>query len=133
MSEIIRKLYISPTGKDKFGFNTYFTTEPPQEEVYVEATQEMIDELKNHTLCWSGGEVVPYKKTAAEIMVDEAKIKRQKAQREIFELKSKLRDSDYKAIKYAEGEMTAEEFEPVKTERRAWRAKINELELLLKE
>lgn len=129
----MRKLYVSPTGRDKFGFNTYFTTEPPKEEVYVEATQEMIDGLKNHTLCWSGGKVVPHTKTAAEIAADEAKIKRQNAQREIFELKSKLRDSDYKAIKFAEGELTSEEYAPVKAERRAWRAKINELELLLKE
>lgn len=129
----MRKLYVSPTGLDKFGFNMYFTTEPPQEEVYVEATQEMVYGLKNHTLCWSGGQVVPYTKTAEEIAADEAKIKRQKAQRDIFELKSKLRESDYKAIKYAEGEITAEEFEPVKAERRAWRVKINELELLLKE
>lgn len=133
MSEIIRKLYISPTGKDKFCFNVYLTTEPPQEEVYVEATTEMMEGLRNHTICWQDGQVVPYTKTEKEIAEGEAKAKRKNVQREIAELKAKLRESDYKAIKYSEGEMTAEEFEPVKAERRAWRAKINELELLLKE
>ena len=43
-------------------------------------------------------------------------------------LKMCLRDTDYQAIKYAEGEMTAEEFAPIKEQRKAWRAEINALE-----
>lgn len=46
----------------------------------------------------------------------------------IREIKSKLRATDYQAIKYAEGELTAEEFAPIKEQRKAWRAEINALE-----
>lgn len=43
-------------------------------------------------------------------------------------LKGKLLNTDYKAIKYAEGEITAEEYEPIRAQRREWRKEINELE-----
>lgn len=43
-------------------------------------------------------------------------------------LMSQLNGSDYKAIKYAEGEMTEEEYAPVKEQRRQWRAEINQLQ-----
>ncbi len=46
----------------------------------------------------------------------------------INELKTYLKATDYKAIKYAEGELSEEEFEPIKEQRKAWRAEINELE-----
>ncbi len=47
---------------------------------------------------------------------------------EIEQCKSLLSLSDYKAIKYAEGEISAEEYEPIRLERRALRIRINELE-----
>ena len=43
-------------------------------------------------------------------------------------LKRKLKRTDYKAIKYAEGEMSAEEYAHTLEERRTWRAEINALE-----
>lgn len=43
-------------------------------------------------------------------------------------LKQQLADTDYKAIKYAEGWYTEEEYAPIKAERQAIRDKINELE-----
>ena len=51
-----------------------------------------------------------------------------KARAEIKALKAKLAETDYKAIKFAEGELSAYEYESVKAERRAWRERINELE-----
>lgn len=48
---------------------------------------------------------------------------------EIKMLKRKLSDTDYKAIKYAEGQLTEEEYGPIKQERQSWRNRINELEL----
>ena len=51
--------------------------------------------------------------------------------REIFELKEELNATDYKAIKYAEGVMTDEEYQPVGIQRQAWRKRINELERLI--
>ena len=49
-------------------------------------------------------------------------------QEEIEQLKSQLQDTDYKAIKYAEGWYSKEEYAPIKTERQAIRDRINELE-----
>ena len=51
----------------------------------------------------------------------------------IFELKTKLKKTDYKAIKYAEGELTTEEYASTLEERRAWRAEINELQTELRQ
>lgn len=50
---------------------------------------------------------------------------------EIRDALEALRASDYKAIKYAEGLISAEEYEPIKAERQALRDKINELEEML--
>lgn len=49
----------------------------------------------------------------------------------IAELKQKLYETDYMAIKYAEGELTAKEYAETKAQRRAWRAEINALEAQL--
>ena len=43
-------------------------------------------------------------------------------------LKLQLQQSDYKAIKYAEGLFTEEEYAPIKAERQAMRDDINRLE-----
>lgn len=40
----------------------------------------------------------------------------------------KLSSTDYKAIKFAEGELTEAEYAPTREERRKWRAEINALE-----
>lgn len=52
--------------------------------------------------------------------------------REIFELKEELQRTDYKAIKYAEGVLTDEEYQPIGIQRQAWRHRINELEEIIK-
>lgn len=46
----------------------------------------------------------------------------------IIQLKGKLHNTDYMAIKFAEGELTEEEYAPIREQRRAWRAEINTLE-----
>lgn len=52
----------------------------------------------------------------------------QTTESKIAELKQMLADSDYKAIKYAEGLISDEEYMPIKAERESWRKKINCLE-----
>ena len=47
---------------------------------------------------------------------------------QIAKLKQQLFSSDYKAIKYAEGWISEEEYAPIKAERQEIRDKINELE-----
>ena len=46
----------------------------------------------------------------------------------IEELKQQLADTDYQAIKFAEGWLTVEEYEPIKALRQSWRDEINRLE-----
>lgn len=53
--------------------------------------------------------------------------------RKINLLKIKLKATDYKAIKYAEGEITAEEYAETKAKRRAWRVEINTLQSELRQ
>ena len=50
----------------------------------------------------------------------------------IIELKKLLADSDYRAIKYAEGEYSEEQYAPYKAQRQAYRQEINQLEEELK-
>ena len=47
---------------------------------------------------------------------------------QINELKEKLRETDYQAIKYAEGLINEEDYATTKKQRQEWRDKINELE-----
>ena len=46
----------------------------------------------------------------------------------IDELKLNLANTDYQAIKYAEGLISAEEYASMKAQRQAWRDEINQLE-----
>ena len=54
-------------------------------------------------------------------------------QSEIVELKKYLSDTDYKAIKFAEDEITESDYQEVKSQRHDARARINELESLIEE
>ena len=45
--------------------------------------------------------------------------------------KQNLKLTDYKAIKYAEGLISDEEYQPIKEQREEWRRQINEYEALL--
>lgn len=51
--------------------------------------------------------------------------------RAIFELKEELNRTDYKAIKYAEGVLTDEEYQETGIQRQVWRKRINELEKMI--
>ena len=54
-------------------------------------------------------------------------------QSEIIELKKYLSDTDYKAIKFAEGEITESDYQEVKSQRHDARVRINELESLIEQ
>lgn len=60
-------------------------------------------------------------------------IQREEYIAEIRELKRSLAETDYKAIKYAEGVMTDEDYQATGIQRQAWRRRINELEALIGE
>ena len=63
-------------------------------------------------------------KTEEDLLKDQYRL-------EITQLKKQLSDTDYKAIKYAEGQISEEEYASVKAERQGYRDRINELEALL--
>lgn len=56
---------------------------------------------------------------------------RQEIQSQIEQLKYELQQSDYKAIKFAEGWITAEDYAQIRAERQAKRESINALEAQL--
>jgi len=91
---------------------------------YIAVSDEDYVKLCNRELCWQDGVLTPYTKTAADIQEEENAVKYAR----IAELKRLLLLSDYKAIKYAEGYIAAEDYAPIKAERQAWRDEINELE-----
>jgi len=66
------------------------------------------------------------KKTESMILIEQY-------QSEIVELKKYLFDTDYKAIKFAEGELSEEAYREVKSQRHDARVRINELESLIEE
>ena len=63
-------------------------------------------------------------KTEEDLLKDQYRL-------EITQLKKQLSDTDYKAIKYAEGQISESEYASVKAERQGYRDMINELEGVL--
>ena len=68
-----------------------------------------------------------YRKSECPMKTQEM-IDRDNAIQEIANLKKALSDTDYKAIKFAEGEINPEDYLPIKNQRAEWRAKINKLQ-----
>lgn len=52
---------------------------------------------------------------------------KENAQMQIAELKKNLFDTDYQVLKWKEGELTDEQFEPMRLQRKAWREEIRSL------
>ena len=82
----------------------------------------------------------PYQKGYIAILVEDKingigfyKLEKTEELKEIENLKQELISTDYQALKYAEGQMSKEEYEPIKQKRQEWRDRINELEEKLKE
>ena len=63
-------------------------------------------------------------KTERDLLKDQYRL-------EITQLKKQLSDTDYKAIKYAEGQISEDEYASVKAERQGYRDRINYLEGLM--
>lgn len=105
------------------------------EEPYIEITKEEYEGLELFEKCLSDDltRVIDYVKSEEEIQEERIRQRNFDLIEQIGELKAKLGKSDYKALKYVEGELTAEEYAPIKAERHLWRSKINELESQLTE
>ena len=119
---MIKVNYDSKTGK-VVAFNK--DTEP-----YIEITeQERLQPLpdKYSYYCVEDGKFCIKRRTPTEEEVAKDIISNRN--KEISELKAKLSQTDYQAIKFAEGWITADDYAPTKALRNSWRVRINELEV----
>ena len=64
-------------------------------------------------------------------MKSDKDIQKEEYSAEIQALKKQLADTDYRAIKFAEGVMTDEDYQATGIQRQAWRRRINELEAMI--
>ena len=119
---MIKVNYNPETGK-VVAFNK--DTEP-----YIEITeQERLQPLpdKYSYYCVDNGKFCIKRRTPTEEELAKDIISNRN--KEINELKTKLAQTDYQAIKFAEGWITAEDYAPTKALRNSWRTRINELEV----
>ena len=119
---MIKVNYDSNTGK-VVAFNK--DTEP-----YIEITeQERLQPLpdKYSYYCVENGKFCIKRRTPTEGELAKDTISNRN--KEISELKAKLSQTDYQAIKFAEGWITADDYAPTKALRNSWRTRINELEV----
>ena len=118
---MIKVNYNQETGKViSFGKDT----KPYIEITEQERTQPLPDKYSYYAVIDDKFTIKRRNPTKEELEADN----RQVVEREISELKRKLSDTDYKAIKYAEGFLTEEEYKETKAQRQMWRDRINELE-----
>ena len=91
----------------------------------IEVTEEELEKIGRHELKFSTD---PEGKTIL-VPNDPSEENRKRDNRlRIEKLKKLLADSDYKAIKYAEGLISASDYASIKMEREMWRKEINEKE-----
>lgn len=93
----------------------------PLDETAIEVEEEVLEQI-GKTKCFDveNNCVVDYDNSEDERI--------RIANERIAELKMLLRESDYRAIKYAEGQYTEEEYAPYKALRQSYRDEINELQ-----
>lgn len=95
---------------------------------YKEVSDEMYAKLLTRDAHWVNEELVKRKKPQSEKDAEAEAARIAAIDAEIAGLKAELAGTDYKAIKYAEGWITEEEYAETKAQRQAWRDRINELE-----
>ena len=81
---------------------------------------------------WSNGELIDNSNYEEYVVEIQAEHKKFEIQTRIQKLKMLLAETDYRAIKYAEGLYTEEEYAPYKEQRKAYRDEINSLEKEIK-
>lgn len=121
------KVHYDIESKKVLGFYPDFINYNKIPEPYVEVTDERHAELVE--MANSGKEL--YLSNLVEKSFDLREIiisQEQQRQNRIAELKSLLAQTDYQAIKYAEGQLSASEYAEMKKQRQAWRDEINLLE-----
>ncbi len=107
---------------------------PAQQEVKEVGHYETIKEYENggKDVKWvvdvAGQEAKPETPIYEDIQVYIPYTEDELKELRIAELKQRLANTDYKAIKFAEGLISVEDYAETKAQRESWRAEINELE-----
>lgn len=95
----------------------------------IEISNEDYAKLVNDELVWENDALVP-NPNYANILAEKQIIEQtQNKLNQIADLKSQLAATDYQAIKFAEGWISAEDYAPIKASRQALREQINALEI----
>lgn len=99
-------------------------------DAYIEISEEDFLGLESHTKCFTDDltAVIDYVKTGAELIKEETERKNEELRFQIYDLKAQLAATDYKTLKYAEGELSEEEYAETKEYRKGLRVQINELQ-----
>ena len=134
---------ICDLSKGKLENDTLIEHIPEQQEIQEQWHYETVEEYPNggkdveKVIDVVGQPYIAEHDEVEDILVykpySEQEIKVIKNNNRIAELKQKLQETDYKAIKYAEGELSVEEYAETKAQRRAWREEINKLEEEIKD
>lgn len=134
--DLSKELFDVDEAKGRFDTGEYITIVPEQRDedgniiVYEHEESEPIrifypysdDELKSLGL---------YEYSEAELKELEKENKLNELRNEYYNAMTELSSTDYKAIKYAEGYYTEEEYKPIKEQREKIREKVRELEDIL--
>ena len=108
--------------------NTLYYGEYQQLGVVIEVEEKNYD---LHDLYYENGKLVNHELHSEDLQSNINIGKRKVIKNRIEELKQLLSSTDYQAIKYAEGELTEEEYSQMKNQRKQWRLEINNLEIEL--
>lgn len=124
------RVFILPTESGKICVNADNDTDAQRilNNGGIELSEETVQAVFGDQAAYASPETVRFNER------DEPVFRRDTAQDALFEisdLKRQLAETDYVAIKIAEGAATAEEYADVLDLRRAWRARINELESMI--
>ena len=114
---------IKIVAQGEFGYRT-----APLDETAIEVTDEELFKVRLHELKFTTD---PEGKTILAPNDNTEENRKREVTERISELKKLLADSDYQAIKYAEGLISASEYAPIKAKREMWRKEINDLEKTL--
>lgn len=149
--EQIKGKLVTPIGN--FNCQTY----PIDKDFNYFITDEELDKLSKHELKWSSEEYETEQPIYEEIedkngLIEKVEVGKEKViksrpiliennpteeneivnnKKRIVELKRLLQETDYKAIKYAEGLISEDEYLPIKQQRQQWRDEINRLQATL--
>ena len=99
-------------------------------DAYIEISEEEFLGLERHKKCFTDDltAVIDYVKTEEELLKEERERKNEELRFQIYDLKAQLAASDYKTLKYAEGELSEEEYAETKELRKGLREQINQLQ-----